>query len=69
MLKNVRRLQDGLSLVIDYKGVDCMAAVMLGFSEDTLILLRQILLQRFGEPIALIEDLDINLQGAFPIVK
>jgi hypothetical protein len=70
VLKNVRRSTDNLTLVVDCNGVICTATVSDPYlAEDTLILLRHVLLQRYGEPMAVIEDFDIELGGMFPVVK
>ena len=69
VLKNVRRSVDTLTLVVDCNGVICTATISPNLPEDTLILLRHILLQHYGQPMAVVEDLDIDLQGVFPVVK
>lgn len=69
VLAKVGRSSDTLTLVVDCRGVECTATVSPDLPEDTLILLRHILLQRHGEPMTLVEDLDIDLRGMFPVVK
>jgi hypothetical protein len=51
------------------QGVICTATISPHLPEDTLILLRHILLQKYGEPMAALEDLDIDLQGVFLVIK
>jgi hypothetical protein len=60
---------DTLTLVVDCNGVICTATISPHLPEDTLILLRHILLQKYGEPMAAVEDLDIDLQGVFLVIK
>src|SRR5512135_1030674 len=69
VLINVRRFSNALTLVVDVKGATCKETVGPALSEDRLILLRHILLQHYGEPMEAVEDLDIDLQGVFPVVK
>lgn len=69
VLKNVSRSEYTLTFVVDCAGSICRATVHPHLPEDTLILLRHILLRLYGEPIAVVEDLDVDLQGVFPIVK
>jgi hypothetical protein len=69
VLKNVRRSSDSLTLVVDCKDITCMATITPHFPEDTLILLRHIFLGYYGQPMAVIEDLDIELGSTFPVVK
>ncbi len=69
MLKNVRLLDDNLGLVVDYNGVICTATVMTHLSKDTVILLRHILLQHFGQPMEVVEKIDIDFNGSFPFIR
>jgi hypothetical protein len=69
VLKNVRRSADSLTLVVDCKDIICTATITPHFPEDTLILLRHIFLGYYGQPMAVIEDLDIELGSTFPVVK
>ena len=69
VLKNVRRSADSLTLVVDCKDIICMATITPHFPEDTLILLRHIFLGYYGQPMAIIEDLDFELGSTFPVVK
>jgi hypothetical protein len=58
-----------LTLVVDCKDIICTATITPHFLEDTLILLRHIFLGYYGQPMAVIEDLDIELESTFPVVK
>jgi len=69
VLKNVRLLDDSLGLVVDYKGAICTATVMPNLSKDAVILLRHILLQYFGQPIEVVEKIDIDFNGSFPFTR
>jgi hypothetical protein len=69
VLMNVRRSQNSLTLLVDHKGVLCSATVTPRVSEDTVILLRHILLQQYGHPLEVVGDLAIDLQGVFPAIK
>jgi hypothetical protein len=69
VLKNVRLLDDKLSLVVDYTGVICTATVMPNLSQDAVILLRHILLQHVGQPMEVVEKIDIDFSGSFPFIR
>jgi hypothetical protein len=60
VLKNARRVPGGLTLVVDHNGVTYTAQIAVHLSEDVLILLRHILLQHWGEPLAAVENFDVN---------
>ena len=68
VLKNVRLLDNGLSLVVDYKGVVCTGVITRpsDLSQDSLILLRHILLQCWGQPMDVLENIDIDLSTWSP---
>ena len=63
VLKNVRRAGKVLTLMVEHNGVICTAQIGSPLSEDFLILLRHILLQHWGEPIADVETVEINFSG------
>ena len=63
VLKNVRRAGNELTLVVEQNGVIYTAQIGSQLSEDFLILLRHILLQHWGEPIADVESVEINFNG------
>jgi hypothetical protein len=65
VLKNVRRFPDGLTFMVDHKGVICTTIVTPKVSRDALILLRHILLQYCGQPMAVIEAMDIDVKKEF----
>jgi hypothetical protein len=65
VLKNVRLFRDGLTLMVDHKGVICTTIVTPQLSRDALILLRHILLQYYGQPMAVIEAMDIDVKEEF----
>jgi hypothetical protein len=69
VLNNVRLLDKNLSLVVDHKGVICTATVMLDLPEDALILLRRMLLQYCGQPMNVVEEVDIVFSGPFPVIR
>jgi len=60
VLKNVRRFVGGLTLLVDYNGVIYTAIIDSNLSEDFLILLRHIMLQKWGEPMEVVESSDIG---------
>jgi hypothetical protein len=62
-LNNVQRLPNGLTLLVDLSGVICKATVSPALSEDALFLLRHILLQYRGQPMAVVEAIDIDFQN------
>ena len=69
VLKNVRLLDKSLSFVVDYQGVICTATVRPDLDEDALIMLRHILLQDLGQPMNVVEEIDIDFRGSLPFVK
>jgi hypothetical protein len=62
-LNNVQRLPNGLTLLVDHNGIICTAIVNPALSEDALILLRHILLQYRGQPMEVVEAIDIDFQN------
>lgn len=69
VLNNVSRSMDTLTLIADCNGAICTATITPHLSEEMLILLRHIFLGYYGQPMAVIEDLDIELGSTFPVVK
>jgi hypothetical protein len=53
-------LPRGLLLVVDDNGVICTATIASNLSADFFILLRHILLQHWGEPMEVVENIDLN---------
>ena len=62
LLKSVRRLPDGLAFAVDYKGVVCTTTITPRISEDNLILLRHVLIQYWGQPMEVVEAIDIDFE-------
>lgn len=60
VLKNVRTQPGGLTLMVDQNGVIYTARIVTNLSEDFLILLRHILLQHRGEPMDVVENIEID---------
>jgi hypothetical protein len=62
VFKNARPSDDGLSLMVDYKGVSCTGMITRpsNLSEDSFILLRHILLQHHDQPMEAVENIDID---------
>ena len=61
VLKYVRRFTNRLSLVVDYHGVFYRAEIFANPSDEFLIRLRHILLQHQGEPMEMVENIEIDL--------
>ncbi len=69
VLKNVRLLgRRVLSFVVDHRGYTYTATVTPNLPEDALILVRHILLQQWGEPMNVVEEIELGFDGAFPFV-
>ncbi len=69
LLRNVRLLgRHDLSFVVDHKGATYTATVTPNLPEDTLILVRHILLQQWGEPMNVVEEIELGFDGPFPFV-
>jgi hypothetical protein len=60
VLKNVRTQPGGLTLMVDQNGVIYTARIVTDLSEEFLILLRHILLQHWGEPMDVVENIEID---------
>jgi hypothetical protein len=60
LLKNVRRIGNELTLILECDGVIFTATIGSHLSEDFLILLRHILLQHWGEPISAVEEFEVD---------
>jgi hypothetical protein len=60
VLKNVRRLGNELTLMVEPNGGICTAQIGSQLFEDSLILLPHIRLQHEVEPISAAEDLEVN---------
>ena len=60
VLKNVRLLRDGITLIMDHNGVIYTSKITPHLSEDFLILLRHILLQQWEQPMEVVENSDIG---------
>src|SRR5262245_47384418 len=60
ILKNIRRVNNDLLLIVDHNGGIYTATISSHLSEDFLILLRHILLQHWGNPLSAVEDLEID---------
>ena len=69
ILQNAQMLDWGLQLVVDYKGVVCTATIIPRLSNDRLILLRHILLQHYGEPMKVVEKIDMDFDQLFAFIK
>lgn len=62
---NAKHVTDGLRLEAEHQGVICTATINhLEMSEDSLILLRHILLQYYREEMQIVANLDIELPKA-----
>ncbi len=62
VLRNVRRLTNGLLLEVEHEGTICLATVESpDLTEDDLILLRHILLQYYGGEMRIIANLSFDL--------
>lgn len=59
VLRNVRRSGKELILILENNGSMIMAQVNPQNSEDFVILLRHILLQHIGEPMSVVENIDM----------
>jgi hypothetical protein len=72
VLKNARPIgTSGLKLIVDDKG-DVFTGIIQWpptLSEDSLILLRHILLQHWGKPMSFVENIEIDFGGRFPGTK
>ena len=71
-LKNARPTgNSGLSLIVDYRGIIFTAIISRPptLSQDSLILLRHILLQHWGEAMCVVENIDIHFRRRFPVKK
>jgi len=60
VLKNVRRMGNELTLILECNGATCTAKIGSHLSEDFVILLRHILLQHWGEPISAVEEFEVD---------
>jgi len=60
VLKNARRMGNELTLMVEYNGVTYKAIINPNLSEDFLILLRHILLQHWGQPMDVVENIEID---------
>ena len=56
-------------IVVEAKGITYRATVDPGGSEDTLILLRHILLQYYGQSVEVISRLNIDMRDWLPFVR
>ena len=56
----VRHFTNRLTVVVDYHGVIYTAAIHSNLSDDFLIRLRHILLQHQGEPMEMVENIEID---------
>ena len=69
VLRNVGRSHNTLTFVVDCNGVICTATIDPQLPEHTVILLRHILLQHYGESVAAVEDLNVELDDVIPHVR
>jgi hypothetical protein len=61
VLKNVRRMGKELTLVLKCDGAIFTASIGPNLSVDFSVLLRHVLLQHCGEPISVVEHIEIDL--------
>jgi hypothetical protein len=72
VLKNVWPVASrGLKLIVDYRGHVFTGTIKWPptASEDSLIWLRHILLQHWGEPMCVVENIAIHFRGRVPVKK
>ncbi len=60
VLKNVRRVDNNIIIIVEHRGAICSAKVTPQLSDDFLILLRHILLQHWGEPMSAVENFELS---------
>ena len=63
ILKNVRRMGNELTLILECNGVIFTATIGAQLSVDLLILLRHILLQQWGESMESVENIDFDISN------
>ena len=60
VLKNVRKMGAEIALIVEHNGASYTAKVDSQLSADFLILLRHILLQNWGQPLSVVEDIEVD---------
>src|SRR5262245_18660872 len=65
VLKNVRRSKDQLTLIVECNGAICTAQIDSQLSADFAVLLRHVLLQHWGQPISVVENIEIEFAKLF----